>query len=85
MTFDATNLDPTGSGSKGSGKIATYNSADALATIETDGYFDSYATAFTTGDTMIVYSSAATGGGGKIYTLTITTGDVALSTGVAIA
>lgn len=41
MALTKNTLDPTGSGSKGSGAIGVYaNSSDTLATMQADGYFD---------------------------------------------
>ena len=77
--FAASGLDPTGSGSKGGIKHGTYKTADTFATVETDGYFDTYSTAFTTGDLMTVFSSAATDGGHRVYKVTSTSGDIALA------
>lgn len=40
MALDKAKLDPTGSGSKGAGQIAIYETTDAKATVVADGYFD---------------------------------------------
>lgn len=53
--FEVAGLDPTGAGRKGAPKFPTYKStADTLATILADGYFDSYQTSLETGDYMLV-------------------------------
>lgn len=40
MALDKSNLDPTGSGSKGAGQIGIYSTTDNKVTVEADGYFD---------------------------------------------
>lgn len=40
MAFDKSNLDATGSGSKGAGHMAIYSTTDNKVTVEADGYFD---------------------------------------------
>ncbi len=40
MALDKSNLDPTGSGSKGAGQMAIYSTTDNKVTVEADGYFD---------------------------------------------
>ena len=77
--FAGTDFDPQGAGTKGNIKIGTYvTTADTLATVETDGYFDDQlvATAMSTGDLLVVNASD----GIRIYELTVTlsTTDVAL-------
>lgn len=84
MALDQTNYDPTGSGSKGANKTASYSSVDALATIAGAGYFNAIATTLSTGDVLNVYSSAATGGGNKLYPVTVAAGVVTLGTGLVI-
>lgn len=82
LAFDGENYDPTGSGSKGAVKCATYSTSDTIATIETDGYFDDLlvSTTLNTGDFLMVYSSAVTATGGwTIYGVTVTGTDVALT------
>ena len=88
MAFDGENFDATGSGSKGGVKVGTYSSSDTIAAIETDGYFDDklVSTTLNTGDFLMVYSSAATATGGwKIYGVTVTGTDVALTAGQALS
>ncbi len=86
MAFDQTNFDPTGSGSKGAPKIATYQSSDGVAAIEADGYFDSMSTILNTGDVIYVDSTgAATADVPKFHRVIVTTGDVAIGTSVAFA
>lgn len=61
-------------------KIDTYGpTADSLATVETDGYFDSIAGLFRTGDVLWVRSTHATLGGLRAYFVTKTATDVALT------
>jgi hypothetical protein len=40
MALDLGKLDTTGSGSKGAGAMAIYETTDNQAAVETDGYFD---------------------------------------------
>lgn len=80
MAFDATNFDPQGAGTKGNIKIGTYKTtADTLATVEVDGYFDdkNVSTTMVTGDLLVVNASD----GIRVYELTVTlsTDDVALT------
>lgn len=79
-------FDPTGSGSKGGPKIATYSTSDATATIEGAGYFNALSTVLKTGDAIFVYTSAAgTGDASKIYVVTVSGTTVTLSTSVAFS
>ena len=59
MAFDATGLDPTGSGSKGKAKLMTYVTADAQATVAAANYFNAVASIITTGDVAYVFSTTA--------------------------
>ena len=80
--FDGENFDPTGSGSKGAVKCATYSSSDTISVIETDGYFDNtlVSTVLNTGDFLLCYSSAVTATGGwTLYGVTVSGTDVALT------
>ncbi len=77
--FAAQDFDPQGAGTKGNIKIGTYlTTADTLATVETDGYFDDkdVSTTMVTGDLLVVNASD----GIRIFELTVTlsTDDVAL-------
>lgn len=77
--FNAQTFDPQGAGTKGNIKIGTYvTTADTMATVETDGYFDdkNVSTTMVTGDLLVVNASD----GIRIYELTVTlsTDDVAL-------
>ncbi len=84
MAFSKTNYDPTCSGSKGSPpRIHSYKSTDTLATIEASGYFNTVADMIRSGDLMVVYSSAVSGGGVKIYTL-VNTANVITSVGTNV-
>lgn len=83
MAFNKSNYDP-GASSKGSvPKIHRYSSSDTLATIEASGYFNSIEDIINTGDLLVVYSSAVSGGGVKVYTLTNTAG-VITSAGTSV-
>lgn len=83
MSFNKTNYDP-GASSKGSvPKIHRYSSSDTLATIEGSGYFNSVEDLINSGDLMVVYSSAVSGGGVKVYQLTNTDG-VITSSGTSV-
>lgn len=83
MAFNKSNYDP-GASSKGSvPKIHRYKSSDTLASIEASGYFNSVEDIINTGDLMVVYSSAVSGGGVKVYTLTNTDG-VITSSGTSV-
>lgn len=84
MSFSKANYDPTSSGSQGSApRIHSYKSSDALATIEASGYFNSVADLIRSGDLMVVYSSAVSGGGLKVYQL-VNTANVITSVGSAV-
>lgn len=75
MAFDVSNLTPHDAAAKGA-KIWSYiSSADTVATILGDGYFDTHAQAFVTGDVIIVAGSDRT----IAAKVTAASGDVALS------
>lgn len=84
MAFDKTKFNPGADVSRGEGAaVHGYISADALATIEADGYFDTIAGLFKTGDLLAVVSTGAVdadneGGGVALYRVTATASDVAL-------
>jgi hypothetical protein len=80
MAFAATGFDVNGSGSKGVPGIHKYQSADALATIEASGYFDSMATLIPTGTTIIIDSTASTGGGQAICRMVNTANVITVGT-----
>lgn len=84
MAFDRSNFNPGSRGGKGP-KQASYYTDDQISTVEADGYFDDMSTELETGDLLYVYSAAASDGGGKLYTVTKSAGDIALSTGTAIS
>ena len=67
-------LATNGPGGRGAIKVGTHRPTDTWAVVEGDGYFDSFASAFTTGDMLWVKASE----GNRLYKLTVTTGDVAL-------
>ena len=75
MSFNVQGLDPNGSGSRGGIKVGTYKTTDTWAVVEGDGYFDSFASTFTTGDMLWVKASE----GNRLYKLTVTAGDVAIT------
>lgn len=61
MALDKTNLDITGSGSKGVGVIATYDSgSDNKAAVKADGYFDSVADELARVSAILIIASDAT-------------------------
>lgn len=86
FAFDGSNFDP-GASPKGAPNKASYSSPDELSVIETDGYFDDklVSTTLKTGDFLSIYSSAASGGGAKIYNVTVSGTDVALTLTIALA
>lgn len=76
MAFDQDGLTIAFSSGKGPRVIAYFSSTDTLATIRTDGYFDSVSdVGWVTGDILLISASDGFG----LNTLTITSGDVALS------
>ena len=75
--FDESCFDPQGNGTKGNIKIGTFiTTTDTLATVETDGYFDSsfVTTTMNTNDLLVVNASD----GIRIYELTVVGTDTAL-------
>ncbi len=66
-------------------KIHTYSSDESLATVAGSGYFNAIKDVITTGDFMLVYSSAVSGGGRKIYGLTNTAGVITCPVGAAFS
>lgn len=80
------NFDPTGSGSKGAPKIATYSTSDETATVEGAGYFNALSSILTTGDLIYVYSSgvATATTPATIYQVTVSGTTVTLSLSVAL-
>jgi len=80
MTIDTKNWSGNIAGvGFGGPMMHTYSSSDTLATIAGSGYFNSVADEITTGDVIYVYSSAASGGGGKMYRMTRTVNTVTLT------
>lgn len=79
MAFDIRSLDPLGSGSGGKMAVGTYITSDTITVIETDGYFDEAYGSLQTGSLIAVTSSDGTDGGTKVYILTVTSNDVALT------
>lgn len=69
MAFDKKNWagNIAGSGYGGAPKIHAYKSSEALATIAGSGYFNSVADEMDAGDSVLVNSTATTGGGSKWY------------------
>lgn len=87
MAFNGDNFDP-GASPKGSCNFARYSTSDTIAAVETDGYFDDSLVYdnLKTGDFMAVYSSAASAtGGAKIYNVTVSGTDVALTLSAALS
>lgn len=60
MALDKTSLDPTGSGSKGTGVRALYQTADAKATVKAAGYFNGAANELLRVRSMLIIASDAT-------------------------
>ena len=60
MAYSATGLNAAGGQSKAGNapQIWTYTSADAIATVNTSGYFDSASSLLKVGDIIFVYDSA---------------------------
>lgn len=83
--FDAEEFDLNGSGSKGGAKLSLYSSSDTLATIVASGYFDAQEANIDTGDFILVYSSAATGGGARLLNMVNTSGTITVGTSVSLA
>jgi hypothetical protein len=54
----------------GGPKMHSYSDTAALATVAGANYFDAIGDEMDTGDVVYVYSSAASGGGGKMYVMT---------------
>jgi hypothetical protein len=70
--FNAAGL--SSSGAQNTTKNVRYDTADTLTTVEGANYFNTYAATFETGDTLQVFSQAATDGGYRAYQVTATTG-----------
>lgn len=60
MALDKTRLDPTGSGSKGTKCIATYETADSKATVKGAGYFNAAANELGRVGVIWIFASDAT-------------------------
>ncbi len=60
MAFSKTKLDPTGSGSKGAGARAIYQTTDNKATVKGAGYFNSAANELANTKSMLIIASDAT-------------------------
>jgi hypothetical protein len=76
MAIDTTALNPGGSPAGKGPTLWTYKSSDTLTDIAASGYFNSAATKIETGDTIIVYSSAAGSDGGTIMYRLVNTANV---------
>ena len=86
MALDKSKFNPGGSPAGQGPAVHTYDAGtDPFGTVEADGYFDDLDKNMETGDMLYVYSSASSGGGQKLYAVTVTTNDVALSTGTSIS
>jgi len=75
MAFDKSNLDTTGSASKGAGARAIYSTTDNKATVKADGYFDAASNEMADVKSILLVTSDAT----FEAKVTVTTGDVALA------
>ena len=60
MAFSKTKLDPTGSGSKGAGTRAIYQTTDTKATVKGVGYFNIAANELMNTKSMLIIASDAT-------------------------
>lgn len=60
MALDKKKLDPTGSGSKGAGARAIYETSDSKATVKGAGYFNDAANELTNVKAVLVIASDAT-------------------------
>lgn len=60
MAFDKSNLDPTGSGSKGTGIRAIYQTTDNKATVKGAGYFNAGAQELIRVRAILIVASDAT-------------------------
>lgn len=60
MALDKTKLDPTGSGSKGTGTVAIYQTTDNKATVKGAGYFNGAAKEMLNVKAMLIIASDAT-------------------------
>lgn len=67
--------------SKGNAGLKQYQTGDAAAVVEANGYFDAAAALFQTGDVLLAIMSDAT----KHYKVTRSGTDITLSTGSAIS
>lgn len=85
FAFDGANYDP-GSSPKGAPNNASYRTTDAVATVETDGYFDDLLVSGTlkTGDFLRVHNDIATDIW-TIYGVTVVATDVSLTAKIALA
>lgn len=84
MAFDRSNFNPGSRGGKGP-KLAAYDAgADDPSTVEADGYFDDVSTELETGDLLFVDYTEPSADTAKVYRVTKTTGDIALSAGSSI-
>ena len=81
MALNESNFDVCGSGSKGSVRIHTYSTTDAIATVEGANYFDALEDVLQTGDVIYAHMSD----GNKFYKVTNTAGVITLPTEIAFA
>jgi hypothetical protein len=86
MAFSRDGWNPIGGQSKKGDGIAvwTYKSADAIATVNTEGYFNDVSADVSVGDLVIVYDSA-TPTMNLVTVLSNTSGVVDVSDGTAVA
>lgn len=83
--LDQDEFDLNASGSKGGAKLSLYSTADAKATVEASGYFDALEANIDTGDFILYYSSAATGGGAALMQMVNTAGVITEGLQIALA
>lgn len=85
MALTLKNINPSGSNSGAGPKFYTYSTVDSLATVAGSNYFDNASSVLQTGGILAVVSSAVSGGGVRLYKLTVASGvvTVAAVSGVA--
>jgi len=85
MAYSSTGLNSAGGQSKAGNapQIWTYSSADAIATVNTSGYFNDASSLLKVGDIIFVYDSA-TPSMNIVYVLSNASGVVDVSDGLAV-
>jgi len=84
MAFARANLNLSSSGAADAPKIWTYKSADAIATLNTSGYFNSATNELNVGDLIYAYDTA-TPTGSLVIVLSNASSVVDVSDGTAIS